>query len=488
MIRFTRADLQAFALATGDRNPLHLSDEFARHTPFGEQVVFGALGVLRALAHLDDDRTPSRLQARFMRPLFVGRDYQVVVNPGTERTSVASIMDHGERATSLVVTWGPAETPHDPVDFEGPARPMVARAAVVDAASVAGSAPTALRYACDPPGIRHVAGVPGGWSDSELAAVACASYVAGMEVPGQQALLLDFDIRFFARLETTSFDTVIERITWDERFSLVTLDLTLQDQGRVFATARIHATQRPSATVTDIELAASRLPANESTFEGRTAVVIGGSRGVGAVLAAQASLSGAAVTVTFERSDAQAAALVNDLTIAGGKATAMKGDARDPEFAATVADSVATGLDLLICSAWPPFVKLGHASSAIDPLIDHVTSGVAMVATPLLALLPLMNGQGDVVFLSSELVQRPDPNYWQYSTGKAATEAMVRSLAALHPQVTFHLARPTLLATDYAQPVGGPKPVPPSEAGRTILEHCGTGRGGVHVIEFEPVS
>ncbi|MFT3736373.1 MAG: MaoC/PaaZ C-terminal domain-containing protein [Rhodocyclaceae bacterium] len=37
----SRADIEAFASVSGDRNPAHLDDDYARNTPFGEVIAHG---------------------------------------------------------------------------------------------------------------------------------------------------------------------------------------------------------------------------------------------------------------------------------------------------------------------------------------------------------------------------------------------------------------------------------------------------------------
>jgi acyl dehydratase len=43
--RIGEAEIAAFAELSGDRNPLHLDDAYARTTPFGGRVAHGALGI-----------------------------------------------------------------------------------------------------------------------------------------------------------------------------------------------------------------------------------------------------------------------------------------------------------------------------------------------------------------------------------------------------------------------------------------------------------
>ena len=54
-LRFTSDDVQLFAAASGDCNPLHLDAEFCRQTSFGVRIVHGALVAIGLLGLVPAD-------------------------------------------------------------------------------------------------------------------------------------------------------------------------------------------------------------------------------------------------------------------------------------------------------------------------------------------------------------------------------------------------------------------------------------------------
>ncbi len=96
------ADVQAFADLTGDRNPLHLDEEFARQTPFGRPIAHGLLGMslvagLGSRSPLMDTAVFVRVvEWKFSRPLYVGDTVHV-------ETTVLDKASPGRRRG--LVTW-----------------------------------------------------------------------------------------------------------------------------------------------------------------------------------------------------------------------------------------------------------------------------------------------------------------------------------------------------------------------------------------------
>ncbi len=93
-------DVQAFAAVSGDYNPLHLDEEFARSSVFGQRIAHGALTASFISAILGNDLPGpgsifTHLTMRFRRPVFIGAKVKV-------RVEVVEKQDRGNRVTMKV--------------------------------------------------------------------------------------------------------------------------------------------------------------------------------------------------------------------------------------------------------------------------------------------------------------------------------------------------------------------------------------------------
>ncbi|MBU1277229.1 MAG: MaoC family dehydratase [Proteobacteria bacterium] len=73
----TESDVNLFAEVSGDRNPVHLDEEFARTTPFGRRIAHGSL-VQSLITPVFGLEMPGigtialETSARFIKPVFLG--------------------------------------------------------------------------------------------------------------------------------------------------------------------------------------------------------------------------------------------------------------------------------------------------------------------------------------------------------------------------------------------------------------------------------
>ena len=96
----TEKDIDLFAEVSGDRNPLHMDEEFAKNTAFGQRIAHGALTASYISGILGNDLPgPGSifvgLSMRFRRPVYIGS--KVIV-----RVEVTEMIERGNRVTLKV--------------------------------------------------------------------------------------------------------------------------------------------------------------------------------------------------------------------------------------------------------------------------------------------------------------------------------------------------------------------------------------------------
>lgn len=82
-IRYTQAQVDAFAEVTGDKNPLHLDAEFAQESVFGRRIIHGMLSstVFSKVFGMDFPGPGTIYMNQYLdfrRPMFVNIDYEAV--------------------------------------------------------------------------------------------------------------------------------------------------------------------------------------------------------------------------------------------------------------------------------------------------------------------------------------------------------------------------------------------------------------------------
>lgn len=96
----TEKDIELFAEVSGDRNPLHLDEDYARQTPFGQRIAHGAL-TASYISGILGNNLPGPgavfvgLNMRFRRPVFIGSEVTV-------RVEVTELQERGNKVTLKV--------------------------------------------------------------------------------------------------------------------------------------------------------------------------------------------------------------------------------------------------------------------------------------------------------------------------------------------------------------------------------------------------
>ena len=197
----------------------------------------------------------------------------------------------------------------------------------------------------------------------------------------------------------------------------------------------------------------------ESGLPGRTALVTGGSRGIGRAIVERLAADGADVTFFYRGNAAAAAEVVAAVTAAGGKATAEQLDVRDSAACVAAVERVADRcgrIDILVNNAGitrdNPLAAFEDADVA-EVLATNVT-GVFNVCR---AVVPYMTSQraGTIVNLSSVAGDKGGRGQTNYAASKGAINAFTRALAVeLAPRkVRVNAVAPGVIDTELSAEV-----------------------------------
>jgi NAD(P)-dependent dehydrogenase (short-subunit alcohol dehydrogenase family) len=478
-IRFTADDLDRFASASHDANPLHVDDAFARRTPFGQRVAHGVLGALTGLGQIDPrpDQRVREVALDFRQPLYVGVDYSVSLE-SAEHKAVVALHDGDRLQLGIKARFVPSARSPVPTEIDVVAPTVRKEAAdrtlddLHECMTVEGLYVPAWPAALDV--LRQLHLDERGIGTSEMATLLLLSYIVGMELPGRRALFSRARIRFS---ETegpgpAAIHFLAELVKVDQRVNFTASKVLVTAGEKPVAECDVGAfVHRDVERMLDAEF--SVLLPRPPALTGRATAVIGGSRGLGAAFVRGLALQGAEVHLTYRSSHAEAAAAA--CWADGAPPIRLhEGDAGDPAWAAAFAATVAAahdGLDVLVCNACPPLVPLPVHADAMARIRQHINDSVALVGEPLAALLPLLSRRnGWCVVVSSVAVADPPADWPHYVGAKAAIESLIQVAARQHRDVRFLVVRPPRLATDLTNtPLGRVGALPPEKVVSAVV-------------------
>jgi 3-oxoacyl-[acyl-carrier protein] reductase len=187
-------------------------------------------------------------------------------------------------------------------------------------------------------------------------------------------------------------------------------------------------------------------------LRGRTAIVTGGSKGIGRAICRALAKDGAAVGVNYRRDAAEAEELVTELTAAGYEAAAFTGSV---DVSTDV--EMLVGADILVNCAGVvgrslPVVESGP--DALERLMAVNAYGPYRLAQ---LTIPAMRerGCGHIVMISSTATRTMGANHAPYNMAKAAMEALAFTLAAEEEPygIRVNVVAPGLVDTDMGRQV-----------------------------------
>jgi len=204
-----------------------------------------------------------------------------------------------------------------------------------------------------------------------------------------------------------------------------------------------------------------------------SALVTGGSRGIGAAIAKSLAREGWPVGVNYRSDSESAEAVVEEITGAGGRAKALQGDISDPETADRLFKALEDEFGPVLVLVNNAGVRADGLSPQIDDedwakVIDTNLSAAFRLTRR--ALRPMIRARyGRVVNIASIVGQRANPGQANYAASKAGLVAMTKTVAAevARRGVTVNAVAPGLIETDMTEGIA-----------ENLLEHVPARRPG----------
>jgi 3-oxoacyl-[acyl-carrier protein] reductase len=190
------------------------------------------------------------------------------------------------------------------------------------------------------------------------------------------------------------------------------------------------------------------------TLHGRTALVTGGSRGIGAAIVRSLAQAGAALAVNYRERAGEANALVNAIGETGGRAIAIAADVSQSDAVAQMVQRVKSELgpiDILINNAGVAITRDIQDLSETD--FDRtIAVNLKSVFLCTQAVLPMMRskGWGRIINISSGAARGAGSIGPHYNASKAGIEGLTRGYAArlVKEGITVNAVAPSLIETD----------------------------------------
>jgi hypothetical protein len=485
--------MAAFADASGDVNPIHADESSSSRRSFDAPVVYGVLGIMEALGAVDirAGQVLHSLDATFSHPMLVGNSYQVAVCEQGDLAATAAINDSDMCMCSVKASYIGGVSSEVRVR-EGSSRleepVMLNRSAIESLEVVTG------QYGGRTDSTRwlerrfHLArhGV-GGYA---LHGLLCISYVIGMRLPGVGGMLSRLQMFLPAIDEDCAPPSISEPLSYTALVTDFNPDLgevtvcgTINQCGRrvVMFTCEVNLSGR--AHTHNYQCAERRLGVS-GDLEGRVAVVVGASRGLGAALAQGMASQGCYVYACSRTGGGQEGAPTWN-----GSVEHVRGECGDPEFCRALLERIIKrhgGMDFLLCCAAPKIGAIGFGIPSMSRFNQFIGQSIELITVPTAAFIGVLdNKEGGYLLVSSSALDTMPREWGHYVAAKAAGEAIAVWASKRFANVETVIARVPRMGRGWDGATGRDDLHAPEEVAARLVSRLLTRQSaGIHIMEW----
>lgn len=430
---FSVTDQEKFAILSGDFNPIHLDSVYARRSIWGEIVVHGINQVLFFLNYFLREKEGrnilTNIKAEFIKPLQIDNEFHFSINEG-DKVQVELLSKEGDIYSKFTFSYKRIQSCTEKVksvvlEPQKPSEPNFESLRNLNFKTELLIDENLLKevYPCLSEKMPL-------W---QVALLTATTRAVGMKCPGLNSifseLVLNFDAEGYSGEEIVFNVTNVHKI-----FKQIQMDLSGKT---VTGFLKTFLRPKPYEQSTIKEL--KKLVIREQ-FKEEKALVVGGSRGIGEVASKMLSIGGADVTITYNRGQGEAKAIVDELQGEGFMAKALhlnilNGNLSLPESYTTLYYFASP----FIFSGVKDKFRLESFSTFTDFYIKGLISLVQL-------LQPL--GLKKVFYPSTIAIDELVNGMWEYSASKAAAEHICDLLERRYPELIIYKPRFPRVKTD----------------------------------------
>ncbi len=463
-------DQLEFAKLSGDYNKLHVDEVAARRLLFGRPVVHGIHLVLFALEEWARSRGKPfslvSLKVNFRKPLFVGQQVQLQIKDVSSTGIILELFRNEDLLTDINIGISDFRIGEEYLDehifLDETSKVVTAEGLGASEGKLDVSMENKLAQSLFPELMNFMPKI-------QIAELLSSTRLVGMECPGENSLFSDLNVEF---KEIVSGKILIYKVLeYDLRFSKVSISIKGPSiKGVVGAFMRPSPKQQPA-------FSEIRTMVNPGEFSGQSALIIGGSRGLGEVVAKLLAAGGAKVLITYVKGSDDARCIQGELAGAGCSIQSIFFDVKRPEHADSAVISAFSPTHMYYFAT--PFIfdgiKKRFSANLFNDFADIYVHGFWRVFEAIRSFKSLRF----VLYPSTAALDEFPVNMFEYTAAKATGEAMCTYIKKFFPEIEIVCPRLGRLATDQTVsllPVNNQDPVP------VMLDHLRAFKAGFNKV------
>ncbi|HEY9695692.1 MAG TPA: SDR family oxidoreductase [Trichocoleus sp.] len=274
------------------------------------------------------------------------------------------------------------------------------------------------------------------------------SRLVGMKSPGHNSILAELSVTFDSCLIGGELSYHVTQ--FDSRFSLASIEVRSS-----FLSGRIKAFYRPDPRE-QLDYLNIKSMVDENEFSGQTALVIGGSRGLGEATAKLLSAGGATVAFTYNQGEEKAQTIVSDVSRYGGQISCHYYNVLDACTFPTDLSSFVVSMSHMYYFATPS-IFVGSANDLSPVLLDKFIRFYVHGFYKFVEVLRMKTSKFSIFYPSTVAIEENNVRMAEYIIAKMAGEQLGKLIEVRHSGIQVYSPRLQRLATDQTQGfVSGP--------------------------------